>query len=97
MGIKGGEWYEKVYTYVCVCKGRCQKKIKDRDFSLSGGGQPHSLSFFCLFLKNLNNIFKLYSKDFYVFSPLNLSLNIAQKVFLWMPTKLFLIKCYRGV
>ena len=32
-----------------------------------------------------------------MFSPLNLSLNIAQKVFLWMPTKLFLIKCCRGV
>ena len=32
-----------------------------------------------------------------MFSPLNLSLNITQKVFLWMPTKLFLIKCCRGV
>ena len=50
MGIKGGEWYKKVNTYVCVCKGRCQKKIKDRDFSLSRGGvNPIPYFFFVFF------------------------------------------------
>ena len=53
-----------------IREGVKKKNIKGRDFSLSGGGiNPIPYLFFCLFLKNLNNIFKLYLKDFKVFPP----------------------------
>ena len=57
MGIKEGEWYEKyIHMYVFVREG-VKKKIKDRDFSLSGGGSTPFPIFFLSFFEKFKQHF----------------------------------------